>query len=444
MSLRIEDIPDDALNQAKRCLIDICGVTLAGANTESARMLLETAVVTYGQGDCDILGTPYRLNAPGAAFANGSAAHALDFDDNCYAGIVHASAVVFPAVLAMAQKHGASGADLLLGFLAGIEVEFAVAKALSNSIYDRGWWTTSVLGAIGSAAGVAKVADLKCEKAAHALALAAAGAGAVRAVRGTGAKHFHCGRASEGGVAAAMAAMQGATGPDSVFEDRSGIAQVLNGGVFDPREIATLGMGFSISNPGIDLKKYPVCYASHATADAVKEIMETDGLRASDVVSLSCTVPPVVASNLTYPNPNTAAEAQFSLHFAVAAIIVHGDIKLEHLTTELLSSAQFKRYLQKIELKVGDIPEQYKSSRLICPEWGYVELTTRSGDRRCSFVGSPVGSALRPMSDEMLQKKFNACVEYSNLRSSASVLYDKILNIELLMNTRDLFRRVDS
>ena len=117
VSLRLEDIPHDVLNQAKRCLIDVCGVTLAGSNTESARLLLQTAVATYGEGDCDILGTPYRLNAPGAAFANGSAAHALDFDDNCYAGIVHASAVVFPAVLAIAQKHGASGADLLLGSL---------------------------------------------------------------------------------------------------------------------------------------------------------------------------------------------------------------------------------------------------------------------------------------------------------------------------------------
>ena len=438
--MQIKDIPDDALNQAKRCLIDVCAVTLAGANTESARMLFETAVVTYGQGDCEIVGTPYRLNAPGAAFANGSAAHALDFDDNCYAGIVHASAVVFPAVLAMAQKHGASGADLLLGFLTGLEVEFAVAKALSNSIYDRGWWTTSALGAIGSAAGVAKVAGLKREKAAHALALAAAGAGAVRAVRGTSAKHYYCGRASEGGVTAAIAAMQGATGPTTVFEDRSGIAQVLNSGAFDPREIKKLGVEFSISDPGVDLKKYPVCYASHAAADAVKEIMETEGLRASDIVSLSCTVPPIVASNLTYPNPNTAAEAQFSLHFAIAAIIVHGDIRLEHLTTELLSSAQFKRLLQKIDVNVGDIPEQYKSSRFICPEWGYVELMTRSGDRRCSFVGSPVGSALRPMSNKMLQKKFNACAEYGNAKTSASVLYDKILNVELLMNTRDLFR----
>ncbi len=439
VSLRLEDIPHDVLSQAKRCLIDVCGVTLAGANTESAKLLLQTAVATYGEGDCDIVGTPNRLNAPGAAFANGSAAHALDFDDNCYAGIVHASAVVFPAVLAMAQKHGASGADLLLGFIAGLEIEFAVAKALSNSIYDKGWWTTSALGAIGSAAGVAKVAGLEREKTTHALALATAGAGAIRAVRGTAAKHYYCGRASESGVTAAIAAIQGATGPANVFEDRSGFAQVLNDGVFDPVEIEKLGVEFGISDPGVDLKKYPVCYASHASADAIKEIIEAEGLQAHDVASIACTVPPVVASNLTYPTPRTAAEAQFSLHFAIAAIVVHGDITLGHLNDEVLSSAPIERLLKRIAVTVGDVPEQYRNSHSICPEWGYVELTTLRGDHKCSFVGSPVGSALRPMSDEMLRKKFNACAEYSDCNISASVLYDNILNIELLPNVRDLF-----
>jgi 2-methylcitrate dehydratase PrpD len=439
VSLRFEDIPNDVLTQAKRCLIDVCGVSLAGANTQSAKMLLQTAVATFGEGDCDIVGTAHKLNAPGAAFANGVAAHALDFDDNCYAGIVHASAVVFPAVLAIAQKHGASGADLLLGFLAGLEVEFAVAKALSNSIYDKGWWTTSALGAVGSAAGVAKVASLEREKAAHALALATAGAGAIRAVRGTAAKHYYCGRASESGVTAVIAALQGATGPVNVFEDRSGFAQVLNDGVFDPIEIEKLGVEFGISNPGVDLKKYPVCYASHAAADAVKDIMQAEGLRADDVASITCTVPPVVASNLTYPAPRTAVEAQFSLHFAIAAIVVHGDIALGHLTTEVLTSAPIEGLLKRIDVTVGDIPEPYRNSRLICPEWGYVELTTLSGARKCCFAGSPIGSASKPMSDEMLQRKFNGCAQYGNYNSSASVLYEKILNIEDLPNARGLF-----
>mgnify|MGYP006097945267 FL=1 len=439
MSFELETIPEDVLSLAKRCLVDVCGVTLAGSKTESAKLLFATAAETYGIGNCDIVGTSHRMNAPGAAFANGAAAHALDFDDNCYAGIVHGSAVVFPAVLAVAQQRGEMGSKLLLGFVTGLEVEFAVAKALTNSIYDKGWWTTSVLGAIGSAAGAAKVAGFNREMTEHTLSLAAVGAGATRAVRGTTAKHYYCGRAAELGVVSAIAAKQGATGPADVFEDRSGLAQVLNDGIFDPTEFETLGEEYGITDPGVDIKKYPVCYASHATADAVKEIMLADGLQARDIASLTCTVPPVVASNLTYPSPQTAAEAQFSLHFAIASIVLHGDITLKHLTTEILSSAPIKRLMARIIVKVGDIPRQHRSSNLICPEWGYVELNTQCGARKCCFVGSPVGSAFRPISNEMLKKKFNACVQYGNCNSSDFTLYDKILNIELLQNAQDLF-----
>ena len=361
MSFEIETIPEDVLSLAKRCLVDVCGVTLAGSKTESAKLLFATAAETYGIGNCDIVGTSHRMNAPGAAFANGAAAHALDFDDNCYAGIVHGSAVVFPAVLAVAQQRGEMGSKLLLGFVTGLEVEFAVAKALTNSIYDKGWWTTSVLGAIGSAAGAAKVAGFNREMTEHALSLAAVGAGATRAVRGTTAKHYYCGRAAELGVVSAIAAKQGATGPVDVFEDQTGLGQVLNDGIFDPTELETLGEEYGIIDPGVDIKKYPVCYASHATADAVKEIMVANGLQARDITSLICTVPPVVASNLTYYRPQTAAEAQFSLHFAIASIVLHGDITLKHLTTKVLLSAPIKRLMAGIIMKVGDIPQQHIS-----------------------------------------------------------------------------------
>ena len=167
--------------------------------------------------------------------------------------------------------------------------------------------------------------------------------------------------------------------------------------------------------------------------------MVANGLQARDIASLTCTVPPVVASNLTYHSPRTAAEAQFSLHFAIASIVLHGDITLKHLTTKVLSSAPIKRLMAGIIVKVGDIPQQHRSSKSICPEWGYVELATQCGALRRCFVGSPVGSALRPMSNEMLKKKFNACAQYGNCNSSDFALYDKILNIELLQNVQDLF-----
>ena len=150
-------------------MIDVSGVMLAGAVTPSARIIQGLARETYGGGACTVIGTNDRLTAPGAALANGASAHALDFDDNSYAGVVHGSAVVFPAVLAVAQRIEASGAELLQGFVAGLEVEFALGLALTEAFYDRGWWTTSALGAMGAAAGVARVTDLDAEATARAI-----------------------------------------------------------------------------------------------------------------------------------------------------------------------------------------------------------------------------------------------------------------------------------
>lgn len=438
LSLQLNEISDDVKWLAKRCLIDVFGVILAGTKTHSAKVLQGLAYKNYSLGNCDILGSNTKLNPAGAAFANSSSAHALDFDDNCYAGIVHGSAVVFPSVLAMAQERNLNGKDLLLGFIAGLEVELTIAKALSNSIYDKGWWTTSMLGAIGSAAGAAKIAGLDSKTIKNALSLAAVGCGATRAVRGTSAKHFYCGRAAESGVTAVFAAMEGITGPANVFQDNDGIAEVLNDGFFDVRPFENLGTEYCIANPGIDLKKYPVCFASHSCIDAVKEICENNKFKSSDVASINCLVPPVVATNLTYHEPKNVAEAQFSLNFAIATILLHGDLKLENLFSEPLFGPITKTVAHKVKMKVGGVPKKFRNSKNICPEWGYVELTTKDGSRKCKFVGSPLGSASFPMSKELLKQKFEDCCDYGGFSASAEKLYKQISQIELLSDTRDL------
>ena len=438
VSLQLTGIPNVVQNQAKMCLIDVFAVTLAGAKTASAKMLCDVACMTYKRGNSDILGSDHKLNPAGAAFANGSSAHALDFDDNCYAGIVHGSAVVFPSVLAMAQEFNSSGKDLLLAFIVGLEVEFAVAKALSNSIYDRGWWTTSILGAIGSAAGASKIAGLSKKPVANALSLAIVGGGATRAVRGTTAKHYYCGRAAENGVTASLAATYGATGPEYVFEDSSGMAEVLNDGIFDAKIIEKLNTEFSLLNPGVDLKKYPVCYASHSCIDAVKEIVKNNGLNSLDVVSLTCLVPPVVASNLTFSVPKTVAQAQFSLQFAIATVLLFGDVQLKHLKYELVVNPEIISLSKRIRMIVSEIPKQFESSEHICPEWGYVELMTRKGVRKHCFIGSPLGSASRPMPEEILRQKFDNCCSYGGWSEAADELYDKISNIEHMPKVREL------
>ena len=440
ISLNSKKFPDKILNIAKRCLIDISGVTLAGSSIESSKKLFEVASRTYAKGNSHILGHRKSINPCGASFINGTAAHALDFDDNCYAGIVHGSAVIFPAVLAFAQQNSLTGADLLKGFIIGLEVEFATAKALSNSIYDKGWWTTSVLGSIGSTAGVASIANIDIEKMKNALSLAIAGIGAVRAVRGTNAKHYYCGKAAESGIMSVNLAKQGITGPLDVFEDRNGIISVINNGIFDVSLLNNLGKNFSLIDPGIDIKKYPVCYASHSAADAVKHIIVSKKITIDSIDEIICIVPPVIVSNLTYSNPKTIKEAQFSMEFAISSILKYGDITLKNLDDEVFLTEDIQFLMTKVKV----IEEKYPSNKVpkdkISPEWSSVKIKTKNGEFHELFVGAPYGSSINPISDKDLYNKFSDCLKYSKTKINPKSLFQKIKNIETLLNIDTLYR----
>jgi 2-methylcitrate dehydratase PrpD len=154
-ALELADIPETVRHAAGNALVDTVAVAIAGSRTAVATRARRIAHAAYGGGQASLLGAEETLNAPGAALANGAAAHALDFDDNCYAGFVHGSAVIMPAVLATAEAEGASGADLLTAFVAGCEAEFAAGAAATATLYEKGWWTTGVLGPVGASIAAA-------------------------------------------------------------------------------------------------------------------------------------------------------------------------------------------------------------------------------------------------------------------------------------------------
>ena len=432
-------IPDKVNNLAKRLIVDIFGVTLAGSNTDSSNIFYNVANDIYSSGKCKIIGRDTTINAAGAAFINGTSAHALDFDDNCYAGVVHGSAVVFPAVLSYAQHKNLSGDNLLKSFIIGLEVEFAVAKALSNSIYDKGWWTTSMLGSIGSTAGVVSLAGLGIKEIENALSIAISGVGAIRAVRGTNSKHYYCGKSAENGIIATEMARYGATGPKDVFEDKNGIISILNEDNFEHKHIQKIGMEFSILNPGVDIKKYPVCYASHSAVDGVDSILNSENLNIENISKIICFVPPIIESNLTYNNPKSSKEAQFSLQFALAVFVKFGSIKLKHLDTKYILDPEIKILMNKVEMKVCDISDYKEFSERICPEWSNIKIYTSNGKYFEKFIAYPVGSAQNPLTDKQIYRKFKSCLQFSKTKLDADTIYERLLNIENIKDCSNLF-----
>ena len=197
-ALALNKLPPEVIAAAKRCIVDVTGAALAGATHETVTRVRGLPSM-QSPGNASLIGVQGATREPAvAALCNAVAAHVYDYDDTCYDGIVHGSAAVWPAVLACAQATGANGATLLEAFIAGVETEYAVGRAMSERAYFGGWWTSALLGAIGAAAGAAKALKLDRQATCNAIALATAQGAGMRVMFGTAAKPYGLGRAEIG------------------------------------------------------------------------------------------------------------------------------------------------------------------------------------------------------------------------------------------------------
>jgi 2-methylcitrate dehydratase PrpD len=430
-------IPGQVRAVARNCLIDTLGVALAGAAHPAAAGVRHLAQAVYRPGAATVLGLADGLAAPGAALANGTAAHALDFDDNSYAGFVHPSAVIVPAALAAAEVAEATGADLLTAFVAGAEAELCVGAATASLLYQKGWWTTGVLGPVGSAVAASWLLCRSEDAIGHALGIAVAGTGGAKACFGTDGKPALCGRAAEAGVVAALMAQAGLTGPAEVLEDRRGFARLFNDGVLDPAAFDALGRRWYLVEPGIDVKRIPICLSAHAAVDAVMDLLAEHGLGARDVARVTCDVGPVVRTNLVHADPRTPQEAQFSLPFAIACVLVHGDVGLAHLDPAALRDERIREAMQGVAMVTTsrwDDPAMARSS----PEGAHVALETRDGRRFERFRGMARGTTAHPLTEEEIAAKFLACASPMIGAADAERLLADLRAVESLPSVRRL------
>eukprot|EP01043_Picozoa_sp_COSAG02_P038412 COSAG02_NODE_2959_length_7660_cov_1.967465_4_plen_635_part_00 len=241
-NLTLKDIPEEVISVAERCILDVVGCMLAGGVAPPADrpslppLFLRRLFGDLGGGNCSALtaeGLKNECLPATAAFVNGVAAHAHDFDDYTDNGRCHGAASIFPAALAAAEMVDASGEELLVAFIAGSEAQYAIGANLGEceEMYLRGFWMTGVLGPIGAAAAAARVLRLTPGQAAHAIALAAGGSGGLRGVFGSDGKAYGNGKAAQAGIEATLYAEAGCHGALDIFESKNGFAAVLNDGV---------------------------------------------------------------------------------------------------------------------------------------------------------------------------------------------------------------------
>ncbi len=438
--LSLSHVPEAALHIARRCIIDTSAVAIAGSQTGVAERLRAHVLGQYGSGPCTLLGTAHSASALGAALANGTAAHALDFDDTSYAGVLHGSAIVLPAVLAMAQQADIGGAEFLEAFVAGSEAAYALGLTLTDSHYMRGWWATGTLGAIGAAAGAAKAGGLDADATARAIALAALGTHGMTAMLGTDAKPILAGQASRLGVESALLSAQGHSAPARVFEDPRGLLALMNEGRADAAGLDELGRTWRLLEPGIAIKRHPVCSAAQAAMELTGTLIAQNKLDRDHIASLRCEVPHLVKISLVHDNPETPAQAQFSMPFALGCILAFGKLGPAQIADETLENRALQDAMAKVEMVEAD-ELNGKEFQPQFPECARITLRMREGREVSGFLGAATGMPDNPLSDEALSEKFRDCCNLAGWETeSCEALLSGLWDIERAGSVSALLR----
>ncbi len=442
-TLDLDDVPRDVCGEASRCLLDGIGVAIAGSVHKTSRQAAEAAAELYGPGPCTVLSPRCpRLGPAGAALANGTAGHVLDFDDTSYTGIFHATAVCWPAVLAAAEQRKVSGRRMLEAFIAGVETSYALAEWIGTSIYFDGWWTTPLIGQPGAAAAVAKVLELDERKTAAAIELAVSTAAGMRSVFGTAAKPVGVGIAARQGLEAAYLAGSGIEAGCRISTGDQGWLHRLGIERANDTRIAEIGSRFGLVDPGILFKRFPICSAAHAAVDAAAEIAGKHNVDPDLIDTVECIVTPLVATSLKYPDPASAEQAQFSLPYTVATALLNGTVTPEHLARQSWREPQVHALMAKVRMTSSPDLGGRLARTEDGPEGAVVTVSLKSGEH--FTVAKPIAYGMpdNPLSDEDITAKFRSCCAPVLGSSGCERLRERILVLEAMDNTTELFADV--
>src|SRR5215510_2889715 len=424
-NLRLESIPPAALSVVHTGFADCVATLIAGSIEEPPRLLHKVLAPPPGEASLYLSGP--RVPAPEAAWINGTAAHALDYDDVSLRG--HPSTVLVPAILAEAEVLGASGAQMATAYVAGYEVWAELAGRDPDQHHQKGWHPTGIFGAIGAAAACASLRALDPEQATQALALAASNSSGLVANFGTMTKPYHAGKAAHAGVISARLAAAGFTASSDALEHPLGfLAAVSPNGRADRERAAKAGHDWQILSQGLSVKKYPLCYCTHRAIDGMLDLLRQQPVHGEEVKSITVSTSRRNATILRNARPQTGLEAKFSMQFAMASSIVAGRDGLAEVTDGFVQRQDVQVLLDKVRIEPDDRPGPKRSG---AAPYDLVVIELTSGRRlESARITDERGSPQLPLSRDELWAKFESCLNVGNPSLPAGAIFDALMSLE--------------
>jgi 2-methylcitrate dehydratase PrpD len=414
---RWEDVPAAVRHQAKRSLMNFFAVALAGCRTGPVEIALRSLAAFSGGKQATIVGRRERIDALSAAFLNAAGANVHDYCDTHVRTVIHPTAPVAPALLALAELRPVSGADLLLAFILGNEIQARIGLAISPSHYARGWHITSTCGVFGAASGAGKLLGLDERRMLWALGTAATQSAGLCECLGTPAKSVSVGNAARNGLWSALLAEKGFDGPPEPLAGVQGFYHAL--AETPDLSMITQGLGESWEIMATSYKPYPCGFVIHPVLDCVLDWRREQP--AAEVMRVVVRGNPLLGIRADRPDVSTGRESQVSVQHAVAAALVTGQAGIEQFTDACVRNPAVLALRSKVEL----IRDPTFSTIAAA-----VDLTTADGKVHQTSQFAARGSDVNPMSDRDLEQKLRKAASGWDSRHDVAPLIDAIWTID--------------
>jgi 2-methylcitrate dehydratase PrpD len=400
-ALEAGQVPPAACALAKKAFLDTLAVSLSGSQLDSARIVSGLAS-ELGQsgGPCSVIGHGVKADVLAAALANGTAAHAELFDDNNEPMMAHPSASLVSALLPLAQSRGLGGAEVLLAYVAGFEVNVVLGRQLNPGLYQAGWHVTRTLGVLGVTAACCRLLKLGPQPFGAALGIAASMASGLRQNFGTMTMALHAGLAARDAVHAALLAEKGLLSDGEALDGKYGFFNLFAGAL--PKALP-LGRPFELVKSGIIFKPYPSGAPTHAAVHAVLALHGKLGERLHEVSAVVCHVHPWNFMTLREGVPADTLRARVSMRYCVAAALRFGALGSAQFTDQALADPLVQKFMALIEIRqADDLPDNG-----LFPAAVEVRLADGLSDSvRCDI---PPGAPAMPMSAAEADEKYRRC-----------------------------------
>jgi len=406
----LRNAPAELFKRATRAVIDTVGVAIAGRREPSFTILART-VGESDSGVATVLPTRQRSSATQAALLNGTAGHALDFDDVSDTMKGHPSVVLVSTLLALAESEASSGRDLLEAYIVGFEVACAIARGLPvDPHYSAGWHATATVGILGATAGACRLVNLDTFITRNALGIAASMAGGSRQNFGTMTKPLHAGLVARDAVLAAQLAANGFTADEHQLEGPLGYFALYGVNPDLTAVMDSLKAPPVLLDQGLDVKKYPCCYMTHRMADAALTL-HSRGIDVDEVRAVKVNMEPGGLEPIMHHRPQTGLQGKFSGEYVVAAGLLDGAVGLTTFTDAAVARPDAQDLLQRVTITESVVPP-FGDSHF---EHAYATLQLELTDgtelrQRCDI---PRGDARAPLTDHEPEAKFRDCLAFA-------------------------------